>query len=62
MVLWARIGGALLSLAVLLAPVGAGAAQAPVLTLKQLTAMALTYSPAVKATKSEVNFGGGAEK
>jgi outer membrane protein len=58
MVFWARIGGALLSLAVLLAPVGAGAAQAPVLTLKQLTAMALAYSPAVKATKSEVSLAG----
>lgn len=56
MVLWARIGGALLALVLLLAPWAASGAEPPVLTLKQLTAMALNYSPEVKATKSEVTL------
>ena len=54
MVLWARIGGALLALTLLLAPLAASGAATPVLTLKQLTVMALDYSHEVKATKSEV--------
>jgi outer membrane protein len=56
MVLWARIGGALLALVLLLAPWAARGAEAPVLTLQQLTVMALTYSPEVKATKSDVTL------
>ena len=56
MVLWARIGGALLVLVLVLAPLAAGGAETPVLTLKQLTAMALDYSHEVKATKSEVTL------
>jgi outer membrane protein len=56
MVLWARIGGALLGLVLLLAPMAASGAEAPVLTLKQLLVMALNYSPEVKATKSEVTL------
>jgi outer membrane protein len=52
----ARIGGAMLGLVFLLAPLAAGGAEAPVLNLKQLTAMALKFSPAVKATKSEVTL------
>ena len=56
MVLWARIGGALLALVLLLAPLAASGAETPVLTLKQLTVMALDYSHEVKATKSEVTL------
>ena len=56
MVLWARIGGALLALVLWLAPLAASGAEAPVLTLKQLTVMALHYSPEVKATKSDVTL------
>jgi outer membrane protein len=56
MVFWARIGGAMLGLVFLLAPLTAGGAEVPVLNLKQLTAMALQFSPAVKATKSEVTL------
>ena len=56
MVLWARIGGALLALVLLLAPLAASGAETPVLNLKQLTVMALQYSHEVKATKSEVTL------
>jgi len=52
----ARIGGAMLGLVFLLAPLGASGAEVQVLTLKQLTVMALKYSPEVKATKSEVTL------
>ena len=45
MVLWARIGGAMLGLVLLLAPLAASGAETPVLTLKQLIVMALNYSP-----------------
>ena len=51
-----RFGGLFLILVLLLAPWTAGAAEAPTLTLKQLTAMALSFSPEVKASKSEVRF------
>ncbi len=56
MVLWARIGGALLGLVLLLAPLSASAAELPVLNLQQLTAMALKYSPEVKASETEVTL------
>ncbi len=61
MVLWARIGGAILSLVLLLAPWAASGAETKaengkVLTLKELTVMALKYSPQVKSTKSDVTF------
>jgi outer membrane protein len=56
MILWVRLGGALLTLALLLAPVAAVGAEAPVLNLKQLTVMALQYSPEIQATKSEVTL------
>jgi outer membrane protein len=56
MVLWARIGGALLGLVLLLAPLRAVGAEVPVLNLKQLIAMALKYSPEVKASQSEVTL------
>ena len=52
----ARIGGALLGLVFLLAPLAASGAETPVLTLNQLIVMALQYSPEVKATKSEVTL------
>jgi outer membrane protein TolC len=45
-----------LGLVLLLAPGLARGAATPVLTLKDLTVMALKYSPEVKATKSEVTF------
>ena len=51
MVLWARIGGVLLALVLWLAPLAASGAETPVLTLKQLTVMALGYSHEVKATE-----------
>jgi outer membrane protein len=53
---WARWGGLILGLAILLAPLAAGAAERPVLTLKDLITMALKYSPEVKASKSEVSL------
>jgi outer membrane protein len=56
MVFGARLGGAMLGLVLLLSPCAAGAAEAPVLTLKQLIVMALKYSPQVKASKSEVTL------
>jgi outer membrane protein len=56
MMLGARIGGAMLGLVFLLAPLGASGAEAPVLNLKQLIIMALKYSPEVKASKSEVTL------
>ena len=56
MILWARIGGALLGLVLGLAPLAAGGAENSVLTLKQLTVMALDYSHEIKATKSEVTL------
>ena len=56
MVLGARIGGAMLGLVFLLAPLTASSAEVPVLNLKQLTVMALQFSPAVKATKTEVTL------
>ncbi len=55
MVLWARLGG-LLALVLLLVPLAASGAETPEFTLKQLTAMALNYSPEVKATKSDVTL------
>jgi outer membrane protein len=57
MLQWARIGGVILGLLLLLGPptaIGAGAA--PVLNLKQLLDMAYKYSPDVKASKSEVKL------
>ncbi len=51
-----RFGGLFLTLIILLSPWGLGAAEAPVLTLQQLTAMALKFSPVVKASKSEARF------
>ncbi len=51
-----RLGGLVLGLVILLAPVGAGAAEAPVRNLKELIGMALKFSPEVKASKSEVNL------
>lgn len=56
MVRWARMGGALLGLVLLLAPLSAVGAEVPVLNLKQLIAMALKYSPEVKASRSEVTL------
>ncbi|MFZ5447365.1 MAG: TolC family protein [Thermodesulfobacteriota bacterium] len=56
MVLGARIGGAILGLVLLLAPGAASAVEPPVFDLKQLVIMALSYSPEVKATKSEVTL------
>lgn len=51
-----RFGGLFLALVILLSPWGLGAAEAPTLTLQQLTSMALNFSPEVKASKSEVRF------
>ncbi len=51
-----RFGSLFLALVILLSPWGLGAAEAPVLTLQQLTTMALNFSPEVKASKSEVRF------
>ena len=51
-----RVGGLLLALLILLMPLGAAAKEVPQLTLKQLTALALKFSPEVKASKSEVRF------
>jgi len=56
MYLWVRFGGLFLSLVLLLAPWGLGAAEAPTLTLPELISLALQYSPEVKASKSEVRF------
>jgi outer membrane protein len=56
MILCARLGGAVLGLALLLAPLTASAAETPVLTFKQLMVMALNYSHEIKATKSEVTL------
>jgi outer membrane protein len=56
MVLKARIGGAVLGLVFLLAPLAASGAETKVLTLKELIALALEYSPQVKATQSEVTL------
>jgi outer membrane protein len=53
---WVRFGGLFLALIIVLAPWGIGAAEAPVLTLPQLTTMALKFSPEVKASKSEARF------
>lgn len=53
---WARLGGVILGLAILLTPVGARAAEPPVLTLPQLISLALQFSPDVKASKSEVQL------
>ncbi len=53
---WARLGGVILALVILLAPLSAGAAAKPVLTLKDLVTMALKFSPEVKASKSEVSL------
>jgi len=52
---WARIGGVVLGVVVLLAPMGAGAA-APQLNLQQLISMALKFSPEVRATQSDVKL------
>ncbi len=53
---WARLGGVVLGLVILGTPMGAPAAQLPVLTLPQLISMALKFSPEVKASKSEVRL------
>ena len=60
---WARVGGMMLGLAIVLAPVGASAAGAPkngnggpVLNYDQLTEMALKFSPDVQASRSEVKL------
>jgi len=55
MSLWARFGGVILGLVILLAPVGAAAA-APQLNLVQLVSLALQFSPEVKASQSEVKL------
>ena len=51
-----RFGGLFLALAILLTPLGVGAKEAPELSLKQLIALALKFSPVVKASKSEMRF------
>ena len=61
MVLWARIGGIILGLVLLLSPWMATGAETnagttKVLTLKELTVMALKYSPQVKSSKSDVTL------
>jgi outer membrane protein len=60
MVLGARIGGIMLGVVLLLASGVASAAETKaatkVLTLQELVVMALSYSPQVKATKSEVTL------
>jgi outer membrane protein len=56
MVKRAHLGGLILGLVILLAPLGAGAAEPPVKTLPELIKMALKFSPEVKASKSEVNL------
>jgi outer membrane protein len=56
MVLWARMGGALLGLVLMLAPLPASAAEAPVLNLQQLIVKALKYSPEVKASQTDVTL------
>jgi outer membrane protein len=56
MVKRAHLGGLILGLVFLLAPLGAGAAEPPVKTLPELISMALKFSPEVKASKSEVNL------
>ena len=56
MVQWSRMGGVWLGLVLLLAPWAASGAGTPVLDLKQLTVMALQFSPEVKATQSEVTL------
>lgn len=53
---WVRFGGLFLALVILLAPWGAGAKEAPQLTLPDLISMALQFSPEVKASKSETRF------
>ncbi len=53
---WARLGGVVLGLVILGTPMGAPAAEPPVLTLPQLISMALKFSPEVKASKSEVRL------
>ena len=59
MTLRVRIGGAVLALALLLVPWTANAAEAKaekVMTLKDLVALALKYSPQVKASQSNVKL------
>ncbi|MBM4295757.1 MAG: TolC family protein [Deltaproteobacteria bacterium] len=51
-----RFGGLLLGLALVLAPTAAISAEGPVMTLQQLIAKALAYSPEVRASKSEVKL------
>ena len=58
---WTRLGGRILALVFLLAPMAGWAAEVPapggpVLTLPQLTEMALQFSPDVKASQSEVKL------
>ena len=59
MVLRTRIGGAVLGLVLLLAPLAASGAETKaekVLTLKELIVMALHYSPQVKSSQSDVTL------
>lgn len=51
-----RCGGLFLALIILLMPWGVGAKEVPELNLKQLTDLALKFSPEVKASKSEMRF------
>ncbi|MFZ5451133.1 MAG: TolC family protein [Thermodesulfobacteriota bacterium] len=51
-----RFRGLVLALVILLTPWGVGAKDVPELNLKQLISLALNYSPAVKASKSEMRF------
>jgi outer membrane protein TolC len=56
MLVWARLGGLLLGLLLVLGPAAANSAEAPVMTLQQLIVKALVYSPEVRASKSEVTL------
>ena len=62
MVLWARVGGALLGLVLLLAPLAASGAETPVLNLKQLTVMALQLQPRGQSHQERSDPGARAEK
>lgn len=56
MFFWVRFGGLFLALVILMAPWGLAAKEVPELNLKELTALALKFSPEVKASKSETRF------